>query len=142
MRRKDPENIGIDYRLIPIDGRHPWKSFMYHYKAEVLSIYDADTITVRIDLGFTNTTKKVLRLARINAWELRLEEREDGLKARDWLRSVIPPGTEIMVKTVKDKTGKYGRYLADIYSYNEECDKLVNLNDELVTRGHAIYKEY
>jgi len=115
---------------------------MYHYKAEVLSIYDADTITVRIDLGFTNTTDKVLRLARINAWELRLEEREDGLKARDWLRSVIPPGTNITVKTVKDKTGKYGRYIADIYTYDEKLGQFINLNDELVARGHAVYKEY
>jgi len=115
---------------------------VYHYKAEVLSIYDADTITVRIDLGFTNTTDKVLRLARINAWELRLEEREDGLKARDWLRSVIPPGTNITVKTVKDKTGKYGRYLADIYTQDEKLGQFINLNDELVARGHAVYKEY
>jgi micrococcal nuclease len=137
-----PNNNSVESRLGDVNFIHPWKPFMYHYKAEVLSIYDADTITVRIDLGFTNTTDKVLRLARINAWELRLEEREDGLKARDWLRSVIPPGTDIMVKTVKDKTGKYGRYLADIYSYDEECDKFVNLNDELVTMGHAIYKEY
>lgn len=115
---------------------------LYHYKAEVLSIYDADTITVRIDQGFTDTTEKILRLARIDAWELRLEEREDGLKARDWLRSVIPPGTNITVKTIEDKTGKYGRYLADIYTYNKELDKFINLNDELVARGHAIYKEY
>ena len=115
---------------------------VYHYKAEVLSIYDADTITVRIDLGFTNTTEKVLRLARIDAWELRMKEREKGLQARDWLRSVIPPGTNITVKTIKDKTGKYGRYIADIYTYNDALDTFINLNDELVAMGHAVYKEY
>jgi len=117
-------------------------SYLYHYRAEVVSVYDADTITVRIDQGFNNSTKKVLRLARIDAWELRLEERERGLKARDWLKSIIPPGTEILVKTFKDKTGKYGRYIADIYCYNEELDKFINLNDELVSKGHAVYKEY
>jgi micrococcal nuclease len=117
-------------------------SYLYHYRAEVVSVYDADTITVRIDQGFNNSTKKVLRLARIDAWELRLEEREQGIKARDWLKSIIPPGTEILVKTFKDKTGKYGRYIADIYCYNEELDKFINLNDELVSKGHAVYKEY
>ena len=125
------------------DPVHNWEDkFLYFYKAEVLSIYDADTITVRIDQGFTDTTEKVLRLARINAWELKLDEREDGLKARDWLRSKIPAGSQIMVKTIKDKTGKYGRYLADVYVFDKERDKFVNLNDELVEHGHAVYYEY
>jgi micrococcal nuclease len=113
---------------------------LYHYRAKVISIYDGDTITVAIDLGFGNTTKEIVRLARINAPEVRGEERNEGLEARDWLRSVIPPCNNIYVSTNKDRTGKYGRYIAEIYTL--EDGNYINLNDELVLAGHAEYREY
>jgi len=113
---------------------------LYHYRAEVISIYDGDTITVDVDEGFGDSTKEILRLARINAPEVRGEERNKGLEARDWLRLAIPPGSQIFIHTDKDKTGKYGRYIAEIYTL--EDGNYINLNDELVLTGHAEYREY
>ena len=93
---------------------------MYEYRAIVIKIYDGDTITVDIDLGFNIWKKKQsLRLGRIQAAEIRGEEREVGLKIRDTLREWLPLGSEVYVVTDKDNTGKYGRYLAEIYPYNE-----------------------
>lgn len=91
---------------------------MYEYRAIVTKIYDGDTITVDLDLGFGIWKKKQsLRLGRINAAELRGEERELGLKVRDTLREWLPLGSEVYVVTNKDKTGKYGRYIAEIYPF-------------------------
>lgn len=116
------------------------KIHLYHYKAEVTSVYDGDTITVDIDLGLkTKVVGEKLRLHRINAAEVRGEEREAGLVSRDYLRSRID-GKTIYIQTIKDKRGKYGRYIAEIWL--EEDGTWVNINDELVAKGLAVYKEY
>jgi len=107
---------------------------LYLYKAIVTRIYDGDTITVNIDLGFNMWMfHKSLRLYGIDTPEIRGEERPEGLKARDFVLERISVGDEIYVLTQKDKTGKYGRYLATIL-YGPD---LINLNEELVENGLA-----
>lgn len=108
---------------------------LYTYKAEVLSVYDADTVTLSIDLGFNVQTEQKIRLFGIDAPELRGVERPDGLKARDALRELIL-GKEITIITIKDKRGKYGRYLAYLYIGD------ILINDWLVQNNYAEYKDY
>jgi len=116
------------------------KDKLYHYRALVRSVYDGDTCTVDIDLGLgTWIHGEKLRLYRINAPELRGEERAAGLKSRDFLRSKID-GKEIFINTIKDKKGKYGRYIADIWL--KDNGRWININDLLVEKGFAGYKEY
>ena len=110
---------------------------MYEYKIkEILKIYDGDTITVVIDLGFGVTKKEKLRLASIDAPELRGDERPAGLKSRDWLRakiqSAVEDNTDIIIKTFRDRKGKYGRYIAEIYIDG------VNINQQMITEGYAV----
>lgn len=60
---------------------------MYEYRAFVRKVYDGDTVTVDIDLGFDVVLQKQkIRLLRINAPEVRGEQRQEGLKSRDALR--------------------------------------------------------
>lgn len=114
---------------------------LYHYRAIVRSVYDGDTCTVDIDLGLrTWVHGEKLRLLRINAPELRGTEREAGLRARDFLRSKIE-GKEIFVETIKDRKGKYGRYLAEIW-LRDKNNVWINVNDLMVEQGHAIYQTY
>jgi len=102
----------------------------------VTKVYDADTITVDIDLGLYMWAKaQTIRLFGINAWEVRGKERPKGLIARDALREKIL-NKEITLKTIKGKKGKYGRWLGII-----EIDG-ININDWLVEQGHAIKQEY
>jgi micrococcal nuclease len=111
-----------------------WEFKMYEYKATVVKVYDGDTITVDIDLGFGIVLKKqVLRLYGINTPEVRGAEKEEGKKVRDLLRSMILE-QEITIRTLKDKKGKYGRWLA-VVIHNE-----ININEWLLNEGHA--KEY
>lgn len=112
------------------------KDSFYTYYAVVSSVYDGDTITADIDLGFHAWMhNEKLRLSRINTPEVRGVEKERGLVSRDWLRKRIN-GKQIIIKTSKDKKGKYGRYLVEVFLDG------VNINDELVKKELAVYKQY
>lgn len=117
------------------------KKDLYTYQAKIIKVYDGDTITANIDLGFhTWIHSENLRLARINAPEVRGKEKAQGKISRDWLREKILNKT-IIIKTVKrkngkEKQGKYGRYIVELYLNGQ------NLNDELVKLGLAQYKDY
>lgn len=114
---------------------------LYYYRANVTSVYDGDTCTVDIDLGLGIWVKgEKIRLYGINAPEVRGGEREEGLKSRDFLRSMID-GKDVVLKTLKDDKGKYGRYLAEIFLSGEN-GTMININDRLVTEGFAEYKDY
>lgn len=114
---------------------------LYHYKAVVKKVYDGDTCTVDIDLGLgTWIHREKLRLYRINAPEVRGPERPKGLRSRDFLRNKIL-GKEVVLETSKDKKGKYGRYLADIW-LKDDSGNWININDLLVQQGYAVYKDY
>ena len=45
-----------------------------------------------------------------------------------------------MLETKKDKKGKYGRYIGEIWLETE--DGYENINDMLVKNGYAEYKNY
>lgn len=114
---------------------------LYHYKATVTSVYDGDTCTADIDLGLGIWVRgEKIRLARINAPEVRGEEREAGIRSRDFLRGRIE-GREVIIRTIKDQKEKYGRYLGEILSEDENGNPL-NINDLLVAERHAAYAEY
>ena len=114
---------------------------LYHYRAVIRKVYDGDTCTVDIDLGLGSWIHgEKLRLYGINAPEVRGVERPAGLESRDFLRSRIK-GKEVVLQTIKDKKGKYGRYLAYIW-LKDESGNWVNINDMLVQQGYAVYKDY
>lgn len=109
---------------------------MYRYWATITKVYDGDTITADIDLGFNMVmSDQKIRLYGINTPEVRGEERPDGLRSRDALRRRInQAGRSVELRTHRDEQGKYGRWLAEIFIDGE------NINQWLVRQGHA--KEY
>ncbi|MCA9732905.1 thermonuclease family protein [candidate division KSB1 bacterium] len=113
---------------------------LFHYNAEVVSVYDGDTCRVNIDLGLGIWVhNESIRLHRINAPEVRGQEREQGLKSRDYLRDLIE-GKAIVLQTIQDSKGKYGRYLGEIWLEMDGEYKCVN--DLLVEHDFAEYKDY
>jgi micrococcal nuclease len=107
---------------------------MYEYKIlEVVKIYDGDTITVILDLGFGISKKEVIRLYGIDTPELRGEQRPEGLVSRARLVELIKDAEGLTIKTYKDKKGKYGRMLGNIMATNYE----ESLNQILVNEGLA-----
>ena len=109
---------------------------MYEYKVkEIVSIYDGDTCKLILDLGFNISSMQTIRLLGINAPELRGDERPQGIISRDWLRDRLFSSwdneQEIIIKTTKDKSGKYGRLLGTIIIEG------VNINELMIKDGLA-----
>ena len=74
---------------------------LYTYKAIVSDVYDGDSCTVDIDLGFGIWARGVkLRLANIDTPELRGENREQGKQVRDYVRNLIL-NKQVVVKNVR-----------------------------------------
>lgn len=104
------------------------------YNAHVESVYDGDTVTLDIEVGFDmmiNDAK--IRIYGIDAPEMRGEERPQGIIARDALRELID-GKD--VRMVYHGKGKYFRYIAEIYI------DTINISHWMVRNGYAEYKDY
>lgn len=114
---------------------------LYFYRAEIVAVYDGDTVTADIDLGMGIWIRgEKLRLLRINAPEMRGAEKVEGKVSRDYLREQVL-GKSVFIQTLKDKRGKYGRYLAEIW-LEEEPEHWINISDRMVEVGQAVFKDY
>lgn len=114
---------------------------MFDYKARFLKAIDGDTIKVDIDLGFDVWLMgAVIRLARIDAPEIRSSQRIDAEAAKGYLEKLLM-GRPIKVITDRDKEGKYGRVIAEVY-YQESNGISVNVSDKMAVEGFAKLKKY
>lgn len=105
---------------------------MYTYKAHVVSVYDGDTITVDVDLGFDVHLKGLkVRMYGINAPEMRGITKPQGTISRDALRNRILD-KDVIIKTIQDQQEKYGRWLAIVELGGEE------MNNWMVGNGYAV----
>ena len=128
----------INPALAPSAPTPSYQLVDYEYAATVRSVYDGDTITVDIDLGLGVWKHgEKIRLYGIDTPELRGAERTEGLKVRDWVRARID-GEAIVLRTIKDKKGKYGRLLGVVTIPGSET----TLNDEMLRLGLAERVEY
>lgn len=112
---------------------------LYTYKAKCIRVVDGDTIDAEVDLGFKTFVRERFRLLGIDTPETYgvkkdSEEYKAGKLATDFVTEQIL-NKEIIIQTVKDKTGKYGRYLVTIFLEDGS-----NLNETLIKEGYA--KEY
>lgn len=107
---------------------------MYTYKAAVVRIVDGDTLIVDIDLGFGVWLKgQSVRLAKINAPELRGPTKEAGIAAKDFLtKLILNKWVQIRIEKGKEK---YGRWLATVLI--EEDKNLIEINKKMVAEGYA-----
>jgi len=120
----------------------PPPAWLYEYRAKVTEVYDGDTITCDIDLGFgVWKHSEKIRLFGIDSPEVRGATREAGLRTRDELRRRIL-GRDVLIRTHKDEREKYGRYLAEVLVWNGQARDWRNVNEELVTEGLAVPAEW
>lgn len=108
------------------------------YQAQVIDVYDGDTFTVVIEVGFGIQLLQKVRLADVDAWEVRGEEREAGLKARDYVRDLILHKRVTLITTWPEEYGSFRRLIGDIYFPKE--DKV--LSQLLIENGHAEFAIY
>jgi len=110
---------------------------MYTYKAKIVDVYDGDTFTFYVDLGFDVWVKSRLRLYGVDTPEMRGPEKKEGTVVRDYVRQKI---LNKMVEITVLKKGKFGRYVAKVV-YEEE-GKTIDLSEDLYARGMAKKLDY
>jgi micrococcal nuclease len=105
---------------------------MYEYSGTVIKVVDGDTIDVDIDLGFYTHKIQRVRLARINAPEMKTP---GGPPAKNYLIDLIA-GRPVKIQTAKEVSyDKYGRYIAEVWLGD------ANVSQKMLDSGNAvIYK--
>lgn len=104
----------------------------YSYRAILVKVIDADTVDLKLDLGFYMNTIQRFRLARINAPEIRSKNKKEkakGLEAKQFVLDTLTKAKAITAVSIK--TEKYGRWLLELFA------DAVNVNDLLVAKGLA-----
>jgi micrococcal nuclease len=115
----------------PID-----ENSLYVYRANVIDVYDGDSITVDVDLGFYIWLhKQEFRLYGINAPEVTGPEKTAGEEAREFLRNKIL-GKQVIIQSIvnpkkEEHKEKAGEFLAIVWLDG------VNLNDLMIEERHA-----
>ena len=113
---------------------------MYEYRCRIIKVVDGDTVDVDIDLGFgVWMHNERIRLYGIDTPESRtrdLEEKKYGLLAKEYVLKALPIGSEQILITMKDKTGKFGRILGKFKIVLADIE--TTLNELMVINHHAV----
>ena len=114
---------------------------MYTYAARAVHIVDGDTCDLMLDLGCDVHLKIRVRLYGLNAAEIHgvakdSEEYQRGMKAKNFLEQMIT-NRDLIIKTHKDRKGKYGRYLAEIWLREDYLNK-PSINQQLLENDLAV----
>lgn len=91
---------------------------LHTYKAFLEKVIDGDTLLVTLDLGFKIRHREILRLAKISAAEMSVEE---GKKAAEALKKILKDVPFLILKT--NQTDIYGRYIADVFFDEKKQEK-------------------
>ena len=113
---------------------------MYEYRATVERVVDGDTYDLDIDLGLRVHTLTRVRLYGVDTPETY------GVKAgsAQWKRGqaakafveawLARHGPLFIVRTFRDRTGKFGRWLVEL----EDLERELRLSQQLLAAGHAV----
>ena len=117
---------------------------MHEYNCTIRRVVDGDTVDVDIDLGFGIWIhNERVRLYGIDTPESRtrdLEEKKAGLFAKDVVLHYLPEGSKQVLRTHKDKVGKYGRVLGEFVIYDSLADRQTTINQFMI--DHKIGVQY
>ena len=108
----------------------------YRYVATLLRVVDGDTIDLDVDLGFDVHQRMRIRLMDVDTPEVRGEEKKEGLKVKELVKDLCKDAERIVLESIKDKKGKYGRYLGIIH-LKFAAGEWVDLNNYLKLEGYG-----
>ena len=113
---------------------------LYHYKAKVMRVIDGSTLKFEMDLGLASYRRVTLQLFQADTPEIfgvpkESEEYKRGMQAKVFVEARVLDKT-VWVRTHKDKTRKYGRYLAEVF-FQDEGGAHVSIGKLLLEEGLA-----
>lgn len=91
---------------------------LYCYRATCIRVVDGDTVDLSVDIGFNIHMAHRFRIRGIDTPEIHgvpkeSDEFQRGMASKARTTELVM-GKDLEVKTEKDRTDKYGRYLATI----------------------------
>lgn len=124
------------------------KNSLYFYSISNIRVIDGDTIDADIDLGFSISIRRRVRLEGINAPETRLQskisdpeqrkkEKLLGIKSKDFLHSICESNK---IYLTSNKLDKYGRVLGEIFLIEDDLgveESYVSINQLMISKGYA-----
>lgn len=106
-------------------------SHLYAYEAQLLNVVDGDTYDFQVDLGFNTYKKLRVRLLEVDTAEIygvkmESEEYKRGQRQKEFVFAKLNSADTIVLKTYEgDETGKYGRYLAEVFVDDKSLSELL-----------------
>jgi len=100
---------------------------MYEYSCKVKRVVDGDTIDVVIDLGFDIHFATRVRLYGMDTPESRTRNKDEkvrGYMSKDFLEEWMEKD-DVVIRTRRDKKGKFGRVLGEMIVRGENVNKLM-----------------
>lgn len=88
------------------------RTFTYNVSS-IHSVYDGDTCTLMIDLGFDLSRKVIVRVDGVDSPELKGVDKKAGIVARDYAQSWLEDRHEHL-ELISRELDKYGRVLGSI----------------------------
>lgn len=110
------------------------ESFLYTYKAFVVDVIDGDTLKVDFCLGFGLRKGETIRLNHIDCPEMNTPE---GKAAKRFVEAQLAGCEFIIVKSVKTRKEKWGRYLGEVF-LPQKAGEPVYFNQLLLDKGCAV----
>ena len=111
----------------------------WNFWAHVVKVVDGDTLKLDVDTGFRHwILAENYRLARIDAPEPKTVTKEAGDAATKFVQDLfVQHGSKLLITS-----SKHGKYRWVIEAYLGQPNFTLNLSDELVRAGHAVYKDF
>ena len=100
---------------------------MYEYNCKVKRVVDGDTVDVVIDLGFDIHFATRVRLYGMDTPESRTRNKDEkvrGYMSKDFLEEWMEKD-DVVIRTRRDKKGKFGRVLGEMFVRGENINKLM-----------------
>ncbi|MEO6941749.1 MAG: thermonuclease family protein [Terrimesophilobacter sp.] len=123
-----PTRSASDYPPLVATISRPAGATLSH----IAYVYDGDTLYLQPDGTTARADEITVRLIGIDTPELRPEVQCYAIKARDYVRNMLPKGTAVWIMADKAKLDKYGRSL--LYVWKKDG---TSVNLDLVEKGYA-----
>ena len=121
---------------------------LFFYSLSNIRVIDGDTIDSNIDLGFSISIRRRIRLLGINAPETRLQskikdstarekEKQLGIDSKNFLTKICNSN---QIYLSSQNLDKYGRVLGEIFYIEDDLgveENYVSINQLMVFEGHA-----
>jgi micrococcal nuclease len=91
-------------------------------EGRILRVIDGDTVIMLLNLGYETYKECRIRLMGVNTPEIRGEQREEGLKSKEFVNKFL---NKKVIVTSDGKKDKYGRWLCKISINGQDLTELL-----------------